>query len=130
MGMTIIEALGKAIEVIEKWVPMFEQYNTPTAIQDVITLLKAQEPRVLALEEIHRGMAVWLEDVDKADVILAIGGSSAGGAKCFITEKDMSITPKDAEYGIRWRAWTQKPTDAQREATRWGHICGPDYCEL
>ena len=42
--MTIIEVLGKAIEVIEKWVPMFEQCNTPAAIQDAIILLKAQEP--------------------------------------------------------------------------------------
>ena len=88
-------------------------------VRDALALLKAQEPRALALEEIHRGMAVWLEDVDKADVILAIGGASAGGVKCFITEKDMSITPKDAEYGIRWRAWTQKPTEEQMEAVKW-----------
>lgn len=86
---------------------------------DALALLKAQEPRVLALDEIHRGMAVWLEDVDKADVILAIGGSSAGGAKCFITENDTSIAPLSAEYGIRWRAWTAEPTDEQREATTW-----------
>lgn len=85
----------------------------------VIALLKAQEPRVLALDEIHRGMAVWLEDVDKADVILAIGGASAGGAKCFITENDTSIAPLSAEYGIRWRAWTAEPTEDQREATPW-----------
>ena len=82
--------------------------------------LKAQVPRVLALDEIHRGMAVWLEDVDKADVILAIGGSSAGRAKCFITENDISIAPKDAEYGIRWRAWTAEPTEEQRKEVKWG----------
>jgi len=49
--MTIIEALGKAIEVIEKWVPMFEQYNTPAAIQDAITLLKAQESHWISVED-------------------------------------------------------------------------------
>ena len=130
----LIEALKKRLDDINQ-VALLLNYKDWGVVQEksseIIDLLKMQEePRVLALEEIHRGMAVWLEDVDKADVILAIGGSSAGGAKCFITEKDMSITPKDAEYGIRWRAWTQKPTDAQREATRWGHICGPDYCEL
>lgn len=86
---------------------------------DALALLKAQEARVLALDEIHCGMAVWLEDVDKADVILAIGGSSAGGAKCFITENDTSIAPLSAEYGIRWRAWTAEPTDEQREAEPW-----------
>jgi hypothetical protein len=86
---------------------------------DALTLLKAQEPRVLALDEIHRGMAVWLEDVDKTDVILAIGGSSVGGAKCFISENDMSISPKDAEYGIRWRAWNAEPSKEQRGAVKW-----------
>lgn len=49
--MTIIEALGKAIEVIEKWVPMFEQCNTPAAIQDAITLLKVQEPHWISVED-------------------------------------------------------------------------------
>ena len=88
--------------------------------EDALALLKAQEPRVLVLDEIHRGMAVWLEDVDKVDVILAIGGSSAGKAKCFITANDMAIAPKDAEYGIRWRAWTSRPDQAAREAIPWG----------
>lgn len=82
-------------------------------------LLKAQMPRVLALDEIHRGMAVWLEDVDKADVILAIGGSSCGGCKCFITVDDRSIAPHDSDYGVRWRAWTREPTMGQRRETQW-----------
>ena len=113
----------KVINGLEQFIADFKPYCGNEAdwqrVYDALALLKEQEPRVLALEEIHRGMAVWLEDVDKADVMLAIGGSSAGAAKCFITEKDMSITPKDAEYGIRWRAWTQKPTDEQREKVKW-----------
>ena len=88
-------------------------------MRDALALLKAQEPRVLELSEIHRGVAVWLEDVDKADAILAIGGSSAGGTKCFITENDISIAPLDAEYNVRWRAWTAEPTEEQMEATPW-----------
>lgn len=87
--------------------------------EEVIALVKAQEPRVLALDEIHRGMAVWLEDVDKADVILAIGGSSGGGCKCFITVDDRSIAPHDSDYGVRWRAWTREPTPEQRMETLW-----------
>lgn len=87
--------------------------------EEVIALVKAQEPRVLALDEIHLGMAVWLEDVDKADVILAIGGSSCGGCKCFITVDDRSIAPHDSDYGVRWRAWTREPTAEQRRETQW-----------
>ena len=90
-----------------------------TLINDAVELLKAQESKMLALGEIHRGTAVWLEDVDKADVILAIGGASGGGCKCFITVDDMSIAPHESDYGVRWRAWTQEPTDEQREATPW-----------
>ena len=87
--------------------------------EEVIALVKTQEPRVFALDEIHRGMAVWLEDVDKADVILAIGGSSGGGRKCFITADDRSIAPHDSDYGVRWRAWTREPTAEQRRETHW-----------
>lgn len=89
------------------------------AIEAAQEALWTMEPRVLCLEEIHRGMAVWLEDCDKPDLLLAIGGSSAGGAKCFITEDDRSIAPLDEDYGERWRAWTRKPTDEQRRETPW-----------
>ena len=89
----------------------------------LLNLIKAARealtPRVLALEEIHRGMAVWLEDRDKPDVMLAIGGSSAGGAKCFITEDDRSIAPLDEDYNVRWRAWTREPDEKQRKAAGW-----------
>lgn len=88
-------------------------------VDDALALLKAQEPRVVALKEIHRGMSAWLEYIDKESVVLAIGGSSAGKTKCFITENDMSVALWDAEYGIRWRAWTREPTNEQRKAVKW-----------
>ena len=81
--------------------------------------LRTMEPRVLSLDEIHRGIVVWLEDIDKPDVILAIGGSSAGGAKCFVTQNGRSIAPLDEDYGKLWRAWTHKPTDEQRRVMPW-----------
>ena len=88
-------------------------------LRDALAVIRLYEPRVLALEEIHRGIAVWLEDIDKPDLMLAIGGSSCGGAKCFITENDMSIAPRDTEYNVRWRCWTAPPTDEQRKAVLW-----------
>ena len=36
----VIEILEKAKTIIENWVPMFEQYNTPAGIDDAIALLK------------------------------------------------------------------------------------------
>lgn len=89
-------------------------------VENAVGVLRDMVPRVLRIEEIHPNMALWLEDIDKEDVILAIGGSSCSGAKCFITENDMSIVPKDSEYGQRWRAWNQKPTREQMCITEWG----------
>ena len=62
---------------------------------------------------------MWLEDCDKQDVILAIGGSDAGYCKCFIAEKDQSIAPNNDEYNKRWRAWTQEPSEDERWAVKW-----------
>ena len=92
-------------------------------VNDAIALLKAQETRVLALDEIHSSMTVWLEDVDKADVILAITESEFyalhGMVRCFITSDNRRIAPSKREYGIRWRAWTSEPTDEMRKAVKW-----------
>jgi hypothetical protein len=85
--------------------------------------MSQNEPRVLALDEIHSSMTVWLEDVDKADVILAITESKFyalhGLVRCFITSDNRRIAPLKREYGIRWRAWTSEPTDEQRKAVKW-----------
>ena len=85
--------------------------------------MSQNEPRVLALDEIHGEMTVWLEDVDKADVILAITESEFyalhGLVRCFITSDNRRIAPPKREYGIRWRAWTSEPTDEQRKAVKW-----------
>ena len=90
---------------------------------DIVRLLKAQEPRVLALDEIHSNMTVWLEDVDKADVILAITESEFcalhGLCMCFIASDNRRIAPLKREYGIHWRAWTSEPTDEQKKAVKW-----------
>lgn len=45
----VIKGLGKAKMVIEQWIPMFEQYNTPAVINEAIAMLKEQE-------------AKWIED--------------------------------------------------------------------
>lgn len=89
-------------------------------MRDALALLKEQEPRVLNLNEIHRGMVVWLEQYNVPGMLLVIGGSSADdGLKCFVTEDYSCITPYDDDYNKYWRAWTQEPTDEQRKAVRW-----------
>ena len=40
----VVNVLEKAKTIIEQWIPLFEQYNTPSAIDDAIALLKEQMP--------------------------------------------------------------------------------------
>lgn len=96
------------------------------AMRDAIALLKAQEPRLLTLDEFHDSMVVYLEAgtkllriVDDDGVVLAIGGSERAGAKCFITVWDVGIAAMNDEYNVTWRAWSQRPTKEQREGTPW-----------
>jgi hypothetical protein len=81
--------------------------------------MSQNELRVLALDEIHSGMTVWLEDEDKTDVILAIVVVPDGICRCFITADNRRISPSNNDYCVRWRAWTSEPTDEQRKAVKW-----------
>lgn len=48
----VVEVLEKAKTVIEEWVPMFEQHNTPAGIDCAIDLLKEQEEKIEHLNNI------------------------------------------------------------------------------
>ena len=113
------EKVIKGLEIVWDAFNHMEHEMYADYVFDALALLKAQEPRVLQLNEIHRGMTVWLEDVDKSELLLTIGGASCHYAKTFITENDRSIAEEDSEYNIRWRAWTSRPTDEQREKVKW-----------
>ena len=92
--------------------------------EDALSLLKAQEPRVMTLEEVK---ALPVE----SDVWVEITG--AKGSKPRITattihgngEKEIFgwlHTFNFAAYGKEiygWRCWTARPTDEQREAVKW-----------
>ena len=96
-------------------------------IDDALALLKAQEPRVMTLSGVRNlkeSTPVWLEDVYKKDVIGALFMRDYSGTKCvdFAIVRDWNhecVTANYMDYGIRWRCWTSRPTDEQREATPW-----------
>lgn len=80
--------------------------------------LKAQEPRVMTLEEIPDAVFGWmemfgqlipcvLEDVYVDDTV---GFANIEDGHDYICASD---------YNKTWRCWTQKPSDAQREAVKW-----------
>ena len=114
-----------------RWDPMPVSCTVPGLLRDCLDLLEEATPRVLSLDEIHNGMALWIELRDvpmwirkleyhrNDGVLLAIGGSSAGGARCFIAVFNWAFAVNDTDYNISWRAWTQEPTNEQREAVKW-----------
>ena len=125
MEMTIIESLGKAIEVIEKWVPMFEQHNTPAAIQEAIDELKAQESktapheeaRVLSLEAVKTYLAD--DDPDKNPLWVQWATSSVKGGWVLPHTVEDLMWRYESIYQAHWVLWTQKPNDKQKEAVLW-----------
>ena len=77
-----------------------------TLNRDALELLKAQEPRVLTLEEARTYEVVWPED------------KGEGELHPLIVENNMNDS-KYYKYGIHWRVWSAKPTDEQRKAVKW-----------
>jgi len=91
--------------------------------QDRIRELEAaRKARVMTLEEVH-DMA-WdycylEEEVIKDNVLQKYCGKHR--VKCITWPSIAScvLTYGDDAYGKRWRCWTSRPTDEQREAVKW-----------
>ena len=88
----------------------------------IAELLKAQEPRVMTLEEVKAaaGHDVWLElSGNIADDVMFAATIEGCGTKGLCTRYE---SLNYSAYGIRpygWRCWTSRPTDEQREAVKW-----------
>jgi len=89
---------------------------------DAYRLLMEQEPRVMTLEEVReiKPFILWVEDMDTGTPVFPVAyidgeyrDRAYDWAVCFDWLK---VT---ADYGKRWRCWTSRPTDAQREAVKW-----------
>ena len=91
--------------------------------KDAIELLEAQKPQVMTLKEVvaaKQGTVVWLEDVDKSEVIAGLVDMAFAKAKeiSFQLVWRTFLAGFD-DYGTRWRCWTARPTEAEREAVPW-----------
>ena len=88
----------------------------------IIALLKAQEPRVMTLEEVLATEVVYAEDIDKAEIIPVLVSRRAHDRIVLVRAHLMGgpshvIYPLISEYGKRWRCWTSRPDEKTREAT-------------
>lgn len=97
------------------------------AINMAIEAVKAQEPRVMTLEEVlenaqKTGFPCWVEDH-----IEDIGPAFLFPAVVTSDDTYVQYTGNDYyegaiyhwAYNTRLRCWTSRPTDEQREATPW-----------
>lgn len=91
-------------------------------MRDALTLLKAQEPRVMTLEEmkaIPYDADIWIETeyyVGKITIFAAtINTKGLRGVMVYGSHKTYDYEG----YNKLWRYWTSRPTDEQRKATPW-----------
>ena len=101
------------------------------ALNDALALLKAQEPRVMTLEEIDNRLAESSEEYNKIfwAEVKSRTRYSFGVFQLSILDDDdyealllgcsWSALYRRSSYGIRWRCWTSRPTDEQRKEARW-----------
>ena len=83
-------------------------------------LLKAQEPRVMTLDELSEKTDVWFENLVYDTIEPALSsGSYDDGTVGLMTLADELFYVDEADYGVTWRCWTSCPDQATREATPW-----------
>lgn len=103
-------------------------YAAYSRLHDLISglddLLKAQEPRVMTLEEVKRstGEIVWAERWGTSETIVAQFApyDTIDDSFYFFTiGNSVSYKAYSEDYYKDWRCWTSRPTDEQRKAAKW-----------
>lgn len=117
-----LETLKQDFPKIISWQYDDQLQNTVGNIELAITLLKAQEPRVMTLEEVKAlpyDADIWIETeyyVGKITIFAAtINTKGLRGVMVYGSHKTYDYEA----YNKLWRCWTSRPTDAQREAVKW-----------
>ena len=102
-------------------------------VHDALTLLKAQEPRVMTLEEIYTlkpGASLWREVLYKRvqngrqvwetmdELLVVCPDGTVYGMETYDDDITTMMPVWDDDYKERY--WSAKPTRQQREATPWG----------
>lgn len=113
-------------------VPFMDNPDVLAYIEEVKTVLKqakAQQPRVMTLEEVKEMKRLTICAVEQRSKVITntfnveYGGIVTLGNKNFLDFGLYGDTNRyrrtEAGYGKTWRCWTAKPTDEQREAVKW-----------
>lgn len=94
--------------------------NMRSLQRDILDLLKAQEPRVMTLEEVCKGL-VWLDTYRTSEVepVYILEMNKRGEIYYLVFGAGARPMLYDEDYNKEYRFWTSRPTDAQREAIPW-----------
>lgn len=90
-------------------------------VRSAVELLRAQEPRVLTLEEVLSFGAIYMDEPSNPTCLIML--------YCYKVERDYRYIFVDSdgdkipypskEFNKTWRCWSARPTDEQREAVKW-----------
>ena len=122
MVISSLETLKQDIPKIISWQYDDQLQNTVGNIELAITLLKAQEPRVLTLEELSTlpiDTPVFIEEINDECGWNVFYGIDEEKDVCFCGFRASADYYDLEEYGMSWRCWTSRPMDKQREETPW-----------
>lgn len=86
-----------------------------SACDDVISLLKAQQPRIMTLEEVLAWAETLAEKRDPVFFEQKKGKGPSGWICNSLCPKDYYLCCLDGDA----RCWTSRPTDEQRKAAKW-----------
>ena len=92
-------------------------------MRDTLTLLKEQEPMVMKLEEVKAfgwDYCYLEEERLPGKEYRSVCGDYALTCITWPCIASMRIQYGDDSYGTKWRCWSAKPTDEQRQAVKWG----------
>ena len=89
-----------------------EEWCIEECAKDALALLKAQEPRVMTLEEYN----AWTDiPFTERDPVFREERTERGTVTCWVNTTVCSLR----EYGQNNRCWTSRPTEEQRRAEPW-----------
>lgn len=113
--------------------PYFENDGCKARLKgDALALLKAQEPKVMTLDELEDWDGPVFFEAFETDMYYALiehvePTAGIDGEFVFVNVVPGSHHRRiwgGEHYGEIWRCWTSRPTEEQREATPWTQING------
>lgn len=117
--------------ICELTMPCDDYNSIMKYIVEGYNLFKAQEPRVMTLEEVKAMERYTICAVEQRSKVLHTtfnaeyrGTLTIGGRDYLDFGLYADVSPfrrSEGGYGKTWRCWTSRPTDKQREATPWSN---------